>query len=373
MANVYTPGLKVTARTVVKKTRRLPIFGQVLVKVGQRVGATDIVARTDLPGKVYPANIANALGVMPDEVPTAMMKKPSDAITKGEVIAETKGMFGFFKGQYQAPIDGTVDNISHITGQVMLRENPIPVTVQAYVDGTVAEILEREGVVVQTVATFVQGIFGLSGEAHGPLRRIAERPDAIVAESAIDESCRGKVLIAGSFAPLSLLKKAIAVGARGLVVGGFDYNDIKELLGKDLGVAITGGEKLGTTLVVTEGFGRIAMAQRTFDLLAQNEGRIASINGATQIRAGVIRPEIIVPLEGVSAEGHHEAPLVGLEVGAPVRCIRFPYFGKLGRVTALPSELAKMESETMVRVMEVTFDEGGKAIVPRANVEAIEG
>ena len=67
------------------------------------------------------------------------------------------------------------------------------------------------------------------------------------------------------------------------------------LLGYDLGVAITGHEDIRPTLIITEGFGQIAMAGRTYELLAANAGRRASANGATQIRAGVLRPEIIIP------------------------------------------------------------------------------
>ena len=40
---------------------------------------------------------------------------------------------------------------------------------------------------------------------------------------------------------------------------------------------------------------KIQMGAQTFDLLNENSDRLASINGATQIRAGVIRPEIIIP------------------------------------------------------------------------------
>ena len=47
---------------------------------------------------------------------------------------------------------------------------------------------------------------------------------------------------------------------------------------------------------LAEGFGAIAMAERTFKLLAQHEGMPAAVNGTTQIRAGVIRPEIVIPL-----------------------------------------------------------------------------
>ena len=158
-------------------------------------------------------------------------------------------------------------------------------------------------------------------------------------------------------APLTLAVRAaldekpdvLLLANHGIVVGGFDDPDLKKLLGKDLGVAITGHEPLATTLVLTEGFGEIAMARTTFDLLKSREGMKASINGATQIRAGVIRPEIAVPVEGE------------------------PHFGRLGKVTELPNDLRKMESESMVRVLGVRFEDGSEALLPRANVEMIEG
>ena len=101
---------------------------------------------------------------------------------------------------------------------------------------------------------------------------------------------------------------------------------------------------------------------------------MASVNGATQIRAGVIRPEIIIPRPGkimakVGAENGDES---NLEVGARVRVIREPYFGKLGEVTSLPAELQVLDSESKVRVLGVKFDVGGEDVIPRANVELIE-
>ena len=38
---------------------------------------------------------------------------------------------------------------------------------------------------------------------------------------------------------------------------------------------------------------------------------------------------------------------------------------------SLPPELKKMESETMVRVAEIEFEDGNIEIVPRANLEMI--
>ena len=59
--------------------------------------------------------------------------------------------------------------------------------------------------------------------------------------------------------------------------------------------------------------------------------------------------------------------------GTPIRVIRHPYFGRLGTVTGLPDHLEVLESESKARIFNVEFNSGEKAIVPRANVEMIEG
>ena len=64
--------------------------------------------------------------------------------------------------------------------------------------------------------------------------------------------------------------------------------ELTSYLGYEIGVAITGHENVLFTCIITEGFGRINIANHTFALLKSLEGKIASINGATQIRAGVV-------------------------------------------------------------------------------------
>ena len=114
------------------------------------------------------------------------------------------------------------------------------------------------------------------------------------------------------------------------------------------------------------------MSDATFNLLKENNGNDASVNGATQIRAGVIRPEIVIPVQGstMDKDSVSKEP-EGIQEGSTVRVIRSPNFGKIGKVTALPSELNKMESETMVRVAEIDID-GVKTLIPRANLEMVE-
>jgi len=127
--------------------------------------------------------------------------------------------------------------------------------------------------------------------------------------------------------------------------------------------------------MVTEGFGTIDMAKRTFELFRSLQGKTASINGATQIRAGVIRPEVVVPLSDAPttiAKDDSDTESGQLTFGTPIRVIREPYFGILGSVTGLPEKLQKVESETMVRVLEAKLEDGRTVTVPRANVEILE-
>jgi hypothetical protein len=169
-------------------------------------------------------------------------------------------------------------------------------------------------------------------------------------------------------------RKANAVGVAAVVSGGMDDADLRAILGYDLGVAVTGSEHIGTTLVITEGFGEIAMADRTYQLFAERAGEFAAVNGTTQIRAGVMRPEIVIPLGPAARDEPVQAKAAAglLHPGTPVRIIRDPYFGLIGDVANLPSEPAVLPSGSKARVLEVRLDNGQTVTVPRANVELIE-
>jgi hypothetical protein len=255
----------------------------------------------------------------------------------------------------------------------MLREAPLPVEVQAYVDGTVVDVIADEGVVVETRGAFVQGIFGVGGESYGPLHVLSDGPGQPLAPDQIDADCAGRIIVATGLVSHEAIERAREVGVSGIIGGGIRDRDLRRLLGYDLGVAITGAEDIGLSVIITEGFGEIAMARRTFDILQDCDGLEASVSGATQIRAGVMRPEIIVPEidsdVSIEAAAGHQG---GMSQGDALRVIRAPYFGRIGTVCRLLADLQQVESGATVRVLEVEFEDGVRAIVPRANVELIE-
>ena len=370
-AHAYTPGLKVKEATVASKMRRLPLLGEVFVKVGDTVSYSDIVARTEISGDPEILKVAMLLGLEPEDIPTYMLKKVGDTIEKGELIAFYSALFGLIKKRVVSPINGTVESISELTGQVILRGAPIPVEVDAYIPGKIVEVMPREGAVIETNAAFIQGIFGIGPETHGNIKIAVKDSSEVLDVTDFGPEDKGKVVVGGSRVTLDALRKAAEIGLSCIVCGGIRHEDLIEFTGEEIGVAITGQEEVGLTLIITEGFGQMSMSHRTFELLQQFEGKQASVNGTTQIRAGVLRPEIIIPHDKVEDE-ESAALTSGMIAGTPIRIIRQPYFGAIGKVHSLPVELQQLESESKVRVVNIELDNGEVVTVPRANVEIIE-
>lgn len=369
MGSAYTPGLTVSKDVVVQRVRRLPIKGEVLVKVGDEVQFDSAVARALLPGPLQTIKLSEKLGVEAKEVANFTELKIGDEVVKGQLVGKTKGFWKFKGPEVHSEFDGTVESISDVSGNILIRELSIPVEISSYVNGKVAQILDGEGAIVETRGAMVQGIFGVGGERNGVIRVAVQSPDEVLEASHLQPTDAGKIVVGGSGVTLDALKKANESGVVGIVVGAVKDVDLTTFLGYDIGVAITGQEAINLTLIATEGFGTLRMADRTFSLLKSLEGRSASINGATQIRAGVIRPEVISPDSSLSGESHIAGSGGSLEPGTAIRVIREPYFGLLGKVTGLPAQLVTVESGAEVRVLEALLDDGRSIIVPRANVE----
>lgn len=367
MSQAYTPGLTITPYTVIKKTRRLPLKGEVLVNLGDRVEPSTPVARTFLPGVVHIIKAAEMLGVAGEDLERYLLKREGERVEQDEIIALATSFFGLSKRIVRSPAKGTIDNISPITGNISIREEPKPIHLNAYVEGIIVEVLPHEGVVVETRGAFLQGIFGVGGERWGKLVVPVGSPDQKINE--VRENMKDCIIVGGSVGKEEL-RSAIEVGVKGIVVGSISDEVLRDFLGYDIGVAITGQENIPITLIIMEGFGNLPLSRRTFQLLKSFDGFFCSINGATQIRAGVVRPEIIIPHTDVALSSKEEFTN-RLEVGTRVRVIREPYFGLLGEVISLPPEPQILETGAKARVAEVLLENAERVIVPRANLEII--
>jgi hypothetical protein len=376
MEYAYTPGLKRAESYIVRKTRKLPIPGKVLVQPGDAVSPETVIAEAIVPGDAQIVRVSSILGIDPDQLEAHMLKKEKEEIKKDEIIAAYKAFFGLINRACQSPIEGSIELISNVTGQVVIRGIATSIAIKAYIPEIVVKVLPEQGAIIECHAAYIQGIFGIGGETHGELMLLSDSPDSVLTEKEIGSDCVGKILVAGALVTAEALNKAVKVGAKGVITGGIEDKDLTSFLGYEVGVAITGNEIVGLTLIVLEGFSNMPVSGKTFEILRNLNGKRACINGATQIRAGVIRPEIIIPHDGSygnkSFAGAERDKTTELKQGVTVRIIRKPYFGHLGRIVSLPIEPQVVESESKVRVLTVKLEDGREVTVPRANVEAIE-
>ncbi len=322
-------------------------------------------------------NVAKKLDVSPFLIRAYMRCSEGDEVRQGTIIADAPGGVGI--DYCYAPATGIIEKVCSRTGTVTILRPAKPTEVDAYLTGRVTELIGDRGASVETTADFIQGMFGLGFENYGRVEVVAKTPDAVVVADDINPEMGGAVLVGGANVTFEALRKALDGGVKGFVTGGANHADLARLLGKDIGVGITGQEDLAMTVILTEGFGTMPMASDTFELLAGAKGRLASVNGSTQVRAGVIRPEIIIPhpiqgddqtarsVEECLLEREHERGEA--TVGSKVRIVRDPKFGQWGKILTLPDEPVLFPTEARLPAAEVELEDGSRLYVPLANLE----
>ena len=208
--------------------------------------------------------VAKELGVHADRLKPYLRVAVGDEIERGQWLAAITSGASFKTSK--SPVRGKVSRINERFGMVMIEPLLEELEVAAWLPGTVESVTER-GCTVVSEGTDIHGVWGSGGEAYGPLTIGSIEPGCVAvlerADAAAIAECR-------------------ETGAAGLIAGGVDLEDVLE-------------PQLGFTLVVIGAFGASSMAKELMDILSAHEGRLALVDGTTQLRVGVRRPRIILP------------------------------------------------------------------------------
>ncbi len=365
MARVLTPSLKTAKPFLVIKKRSLPIEGSVLVRKGEKVEARQIVAEASLAGDLVIVRTAEQLGLHPEEALKAFLVREGDKVKKGDVLCEHKALFGLLKSRILSPADGTVEFISKETAHLGIRLLPKKITLNAFIAGEVLSVEERRAVEICSYSAYIQGIFGVGGESIGMLKVVEER------EELNNINLKGQILVVKDKITKELVNRCTAQGVAGLIGASAEYRLVADYAGKEIGVAVTGNEDVAFPLILTEGFGTLIMREHAWSILKSLNGKECSISGATQIRAGAQRPEIIIPLKNGRNYVNLKSESQELVVGTQVRIIRNPWFGEIGTVVELPQEPELIPTGAKCRVLRCKLKSGKIVTVPRANIELV--
>jgi len=355
--HLYPYEVQVMPLTLTRRVRWLPAGapGEVLARQNERVEPTQIVARVHHTHDFRILDVARALRVPRSQVKRYMLKEMGAAVEANQPLAARGGLF---RRMVRAPAKGEIVAVGN--GRVLLEVEPELIEVRAFLKGTVTAVMPGQGVVIEAAGAVVQGTWGCGGEACGVLRIVADRPDEPLKARVIDVACHGAIVIGGAWIEAAALQQAMQLQVRGLIAASMD------------GELRAQAEAAPFPIVLTEGFGRVPMAEPVFQLLRGQTGREASISAETRVRFGVMRPEVLIPLPTESRPSPPPPPGAPLAEGARVRVVRPPYFGAVGVVSAVLEKSQRLESGARVHGAEVDLGGStGTVFVPYVNLELL--
>lgn len=264
-----------------------------------------------------------------------------------------------------SPIYGRVESIRD--GVITIVPVRARTTLNAYLTGRVQRVIPQQRVVVQALAHVITGVYGVGAESDGEILVVAGADEELAA-SAVTAEWQGKIVIAGRTASLAVLQAASDVGCAGIVVAHMSSCMLADYVRNNGRPVITGEDELLMPVMLTERFSPVAMRTSVWQQFMSLQGRYAAMSGTTHIRAGLVRPEVVV----CEADWTEQLPTSEgvpdvVQVGDLVRLIGSTYRDQIGKVIDLPSEHQVIATGAQVRVAKVALGEH-LATVPLPNV-----
>lgn len=234
-------------------------------------------------------------------------------------------------------------------------------TLLAGIAGRVTDIAPEQHITIEGTATLAYGLVGLGAPVVGPLAQLP-RGESL----AVVQIPAGAILVFPQPAPLMLLQRAAAGGARGIIAPSMAARELEAFARTDLSAVLDGlapePPRLPLTILLTEGFGAAQMNPATYTALAQRMGATALLSGTTNPRQN-IRPEALISV----AEGLPLASLpadCALGPGARVRAVAGPLRGARGEITHLFERGQTGSAGVLTDAAVVRLESGAIEVVP---------
>ncbi|MFZ2097096.1 MAG: hypothetical protein WAV05_10700 [Anaerolineales bacterium] len=337
----------------IQRERIMPSAGRIIARRGQSVKPVDVVAEAKLRPEHLLLDIAHGLGLKPDEADHYIQRRAGDEVAEGDVIA---GPVGIGRRVVRTPKAGAV--VVAGGGQILLELEGEFSELKAGYTGVVVDILGDRGVVIDSVGSLIQGVWGNGKINYGLLNILAHSPDELVTPALMDVSLRGSVVMAGYCEDERVLTSAEELPIRGLILASM------------ASALVPLAQSVSYPLMLIEGFGNLPMNQDAFNILVSGTMREVSVNAEPWERIGNTRPEAVIALpEGVLPEVISDTAT--FTTGQTVRVVSPPYKGMVGTLTNLPPGLSVLPSGLRAEAAGVRLTNGDTVQVPLANLEVI--
>lgn len=350
---MLAPVHHVTGLTTIIRERLLPVSGNVVVRIQQKVTAGEVVAETRWAREHALLDVARMLGVSPAAADKLIKCQIDDKLAASAEIAVGRG---FFPRTVRAPREGRVVAVGG--GQVLMEVGEAKMELRAGMPGTVIQVIPNRGVVIQTSGGLVQGVWGNGRVDAGLLINLMEAPDTVLMAGRVDVSLRGSIILGGMIKNVETLQVLAELPARGLIA-----SSITPAL-------ISKAREMRFPILVTEGIGALPMNSAAYKLLSTNAKREVALNAEAYDRYTGARPEVVIPLP-ISSEPPMPNEVETFAPGLQVKMRRPPAMGMLGTVVAVKPGLTTLPSGLRALAAEVKLENNETVIVPLVNMEVV--
>lgn len=315
-----------------------PVDG-IIEKIDSELGVIiirEILERPDVPVII---DIKETFKNSTENFKNYILKKEGERVEYGQTVAGKKlyPFVPFFIKTVVSPCAGKITKIDYDNGKICIQKDVPTTEMKALYWGNICKIIPQYGAEIEFGGYILESAFGTGDIAWG-----------ILANNNAD--MKTNIIFSNYLSPKDI-SRIIEHKPAGIIAGSIDYEGIKLL------------EKHRITSIIIEGFGRLEVNEDYKNLLAKSVGRNIILKASTQVRAGVIRPEIIIP-----SDKEFYAYKKSKE---KFKVIWGQHYGKRGIIKKQPY-YGKTSSGIDTWLCDVFCDDGKEISLPFNNLQTIE-
>jgi len=272
-----------------------PVRG-IVDRIDYQTGTITIKEIQDYPLEPVEIDVADQLKVLPEDMIPYLKRAKGDFIHSGELLAQKMqpqqsfSILNYYNplpithiyAKVNSPYTGRIQDINTTTGIITICYDKKPHQAFSMCYGKVASVVDSQEVLIDIDAMKIEGKIGF-GHDVGGLLRIYEKDEIVTGDVVYANQCV-------SYNDLLILQEK---GIGGLICNTIAYSCLKEYLGKDIGVALTGEEVLPFSMIILKGFTSESVDDNV-DIFNEYVGNYILLKPQTQIRAGATRPAVYI-------------------------------------------------------------------------------
>ncbi len=347
--------------SLIQRDRTLPdgVDGKTERPKNARVSVKDVVARGNRPAPYVVVDAARELRLRrPERLARKLVVDVGETVQRGQLLAGKLGRRGRpRKGKSViSPENGTVINIGG--GLIVIQETQESVAIESGLNGTIIAVSDRHGVVIETYAAVLQGVWGNGKRGLGVLR--VEPTDGLesIYGDSVNDQFRGAIVFSRRSLKATTLDIIDSQGFAGVIAPSMDANLIDD------------AKNTRAAIMLTDGFGAGRINPSFFQFLSEMDGKQVMLDAVTPSTEMLNRPEAIitVPLTGSERPVSMNTNIL-LRAGMTVNVVRGDGTTVTGRVNDLPNTPVMLDNGLRVAGAVVQLATGETLNVPLANLE----